>query len=307
MTLVARVWRSLTLFWELLKHTYERYSRERAELLAASLAFYMLLSLAPLIIIAVAVAGLVLGEGAARAEMTRLLSTTMGPKATETINAWVDEAWRNGAVASVVGFALALFTASRVVSQLEQVLNQIWNVEARQPESIKESIRRFLRRRVSAILVVMASGPLLLAVLATRTVLSTTTSWIYAGTGLAVVVQVSQLVFAVALVALLTALVLKVVPDVDMGWRATWIGAALTSVLFNLGNVALGLYLGRASVGATYGAAGSAIVILMWLYFSGMFFLFGAEFAQTCSRRFAEATDRDEAEPDTSERHRAPA
>jgi membrane protein len=93
-------------------------------------------------------------------------------------------------------------------------------------------------------------------------------------------------VFSIAIVTLLTALVFKVVPDADVDWKSLWLGAGLTSILFNLGNLVLGLYLGQASVSATYGAAGSAIVVLLWLYFSAMFFLFGAEFTQTCAVRF---------------------
>lgn len=286
MNRASRTRHRIKFLWQLLKETYDDYSRERAELLAASLAFYTLLSLAPLVIVAVATCGLVLGDGTARSEMTRLLMNTMGQKATGAIDGWVDEAYNSGATASLIGIALSLFTASRVVTQLERILNSVWNIEVFDPPGWKDTIRDFVQTRLYAILLVATSGPVLLVVLGTRTVLSTTAAWVHAGTGLAVVVQVSQFVFSLAIVTLLTALAFKIVPRTDVDWRSVWLGAGATSVLFNLGNLVLGLYLGQASVSATYGAAGSAIVVLLWLYFSAMFFLFGAEFTEVCAIRF---------------------
>lgn len=276
----------LNLLWALLRQTYDEYSKQRSELLAASLAFYTLLSMAPLLIIAVAICGLVLGHGNARDELTHLLMNTMGHQAAAAVDSWIDEAWRGGSAASLVGLALATFTASRVVLQLERTLNYMWNLEVWESPGWKATVRVFLGKRLFAVLLVLASGPILLLLLITRAMLSTTAAWVYAGTGLGIVVHVSQFAFSIGVVTLLTALVFKVVPDADVDWRSLWFGAALTSILFNVGNVILGLYLGQASVGATYGAAGSAIVVLLWLYFSAMFFLFGAEFTQTCARRF---------------------
>jgi membrane protein len=296
----------LSLFWKLLRLAYDQYSRERAELLAASLAFYMLLSLAPLIIIAVAIAGLALGEGTVRGELSRLLTSAMGQRASGAIDGWVDEAYRNGALASVVGFGLALFTASRIVTQLEQILNEVWNVDEPDTNTVAAWVREFLRRRLFAILIVVTSGPLLLVVLGTRALLSTTSAWISTGTGLSVVVQLSQLVFALIIVTLLTGLVFKLASNSKLDWRSIWLGALVTSVLFNVGNIALGLYLGRASVSAAYGAAGSAIVVLLWLYFSGMFFLFGAEFAQAYAQElhYTSSNASERPLPDSTTPHR---
>jgi membrane protein len=259
-----------------------------------------------LIIIAVATCGLVLGRGTARSEMIDLLSQAMGQRAAGAIDGWVEQAWRSGAAASIVGLALSVFTASRVVVQLEQALNHTWNIEVSDPPDWKSTVRLVVRKRLYAVLLVAASGPLLLLVLGTRALLSTTAAWVYAGTGLGIVIQVSQFAFSLVLVAVLTALVFKVVPRADVDWRSIWLGASVTSLLFNLGNLGLGLYLGQASVSAAYGAAGSAIVVLLWLYFSAMFFLFGAEFAQTYALRFGKGMGREASAQVSDERSAIP-
>ena len=267
--------------WELLSRTYEEFSHERAELLAAAMAFYTLLSIAPLLIIAVGIAGLVLGEGAARQEITKLMMNSMGPKVTATIGEWVDEAARAGGLASFVGIVLLLYAASRLVTQLRNVLNQIWNVDVFETEGFKASVKDFVQRRLFAATLVALCGPLLLAVVASRAILLSTHRFVFSALGLHQgVLQIVQLLFSLGIVAIITALVFKILPDAKVPWRPIWAGAALTSVLFNGGNVLVGLYLGRAGVAAAYGAAGSAIVVLLWLYFSSLFFLLGAEFTQ---------------------------
>lgn len=280
--------RRLKVVWTLLNQTIDDYSRDRADLMAAALAFYTLLSIAPLILVAVAVAGFILGTGAARAEISRLLNDSMGPTASATVNSWVDEASRSGELASVVGVALVLYAASRLVNQLRSALNQAWNVDEAEAEGFKATIQDYLRRRLFAFALVVASGPLLLAVFASRALLTGLHQVLFGSSPLAgVVVQVTQLLFSVVLVTLMTAVVFRVIPDRRLPWRSIAIGAFLTSVLFNIGNVLVGFYLGRATVGATYGAAGSLVVVLLWLNFSAAIFLLGAEFTQVHQRYFA--------------------
>lgn len=273
--------------YELLDETSDEYTKDRGELVAAGLAFYTLLSIAPLIIIAVAIAGAILGQGAARREAFELIAQTMGGAAAATIDEWVQEAAQGGGIASIVGFLLVLYAASKLGAQLRVSLNQVWNVDAKLADGFRATVHDYLKRRLFAFVLVLASGPVLLAVFASRALLFGLNRVLFADTPFAgALVQLTQLSFSLVLVWAISAVVFRVVPDTKIGWRAVSRGAAFTSVLFNLGNAAVGLYLGRASVEQAYGAAGSAIVVLLWLYFSAQMFLFGAELTQVYARRF---------------------
>lgn len=272
--------------WAIANETLDEFSKDRGDLVAAALAFFTMLSLAPLIIIAVAGAGIILGQGAAHREALRVMEETMGPATASAIDSWVLEASRAGGVASLVGAGLTLFAASRFTNQLRSALNQVWNVDVRVAEGFKSTIKDYVKRRAFAFVLVLASGPVLLAVFLSRALLT--------GVGAAVFpewqlggasVQILQLLFSLVFVAAATAVVFRFVPDARVGWRAISRGALLTSVLFNLGNLLVGVYLGKASVGAAYGAAGSLVVVLLWLYFSAEMFLYGAEFTQIYARR----------------------
>jgi membrane protein len=283
----AALVRKVGLIYSLLDETWDEYTKDRAELVAAGLAFFTLLSMAPLIIIAVALAGAILGEGVARSEALRLVDENMGSVAAKTVDGWVTQASESGAVASVIGGALLLYTASRLGAQLRSGLNQVWNVDRALARGFKASIRDYLRRRLFAFLLVLASGPLLLVIFVSRALLSGLKQAVLSQTALAGgVAQLSQMAFSLALVAALSAVVFKVVPDTRVGWGAVVRGGAVTSILFNVGNLVVGLYLGRAGVTRTYGAAGAAVVVLLWLYFSAQMFLFGAEFTQVYARHY---------------------
>lgn len=271
----------------LVSETLDEYGKDRGDMVAAALAYYTLMSMAPFIIIAVAIAGAILGRGRAEHEVLRVLSDTMGAKAASTVHEWVQQASASGAAASVVGFFLVLYTASRLTGQLRVALNQVWNVDPFQAEGFKASIRDYVRRRLFAFALVVASGPLLLAVFASRAALTGLYDVLFAESPFAgAFVQLAQVVFSLLLVALISAVVFKLVPDTHIGWRTVIWGALLTSVLFNLGNWLVGLYLARATVTQAYGAAGSAIVVLLWLYFSSQLFVLGAEFTQVYASHF---------------------
>lgn len=270
--------------WQLAMKTVDEFSMVRADLLAAALAFHTLLSMAPLIIVAVAIAGIVLGESAAHAEVTRLLSDTLGAKGAATVDEWVVQASEGGKVASVVGIGLMLFTASRLGTALKETLNQIWHIDVFMAEGFKSTVKDYVQRRVFAFALVAAAGPLLLVVFTSRTLLTGFHSTLFGSTpwqGMAI--QVLQLSLSFTIVALVSAVVFRYVPDTRVGWKNTLLGGALTSLLFNIGNALVGLYLARASVTAAYGAAGSAVVVLLWLYFSAQMFLLGGAFTHVCT------------------------
>lgn len=289
--------------WHLLNQTLDEFSRARADLLAAALAFHALLSMAPLIIVAVAIAGLVLGEAAAHAEVTRLLQDTLGAKSAETVNGWVREASEGGGLASAVGVVLSLFTASRLGETLRNALNQIDHIDVFMAAGFRSTIENYLRRRVFAFGVVAASGPLLLLMVLSRTLLTGFHTRLFASSPWqGVIVQAAQLGISLSSVALTTALVLRYVPDTRVGWRNAWVGGLLTSVLFNIGNALVGWYLARASVTAAYGAAGSLVVVLLWLYFSAQIFLLGAGFTRAFGQRYGSAlTETEEREVEQAE------
>jgi membrane protein len=279
--------RQLKQAWRLISDVLDEYSKDRGELLAGALAFYALLSITPLLILSVALAGFVLGQGAARAEIDRLTREMMGPTAADAVLGWVDEAQRSGALASLVGVLLLLLTASRLVNHLRGALNQIWNVDVSLAEGFRATVADYIRRRLFSFAVVLAAGPVLLLVFTSRALLTGLHEALFSSTPLSgAIVQTVQVLFSIGLVWVISAVVYKLVPDTTIAWRSAWMGALLTSLLFNLGNVVVGLYLGRASVAAAYGAAGSAVVLLLWVYFSAQMFLIGAEFTQTYAARF---------------------
>jgi membrane protein len=283
----GRLKSKLRLAWALFNETLDEFQKDRADLLAAALAFYTLLSIAPLIIVAVALAGLILGSGVAREETTRLMVETMGTNGAETVNAWVDEVSRSGGIASFIGIVLAVMTSSKLVAQLRSALNQIFGVDEFLAQGFKATVKNYVRRRSFALAAVLMAGPLLLLMVVSRAVLSGLHDALFFDSPIAgIAFQIMQFSFSIVVVAGSIALVFRAVPDTRIGWRSVWVGAFLTSLLFNLGNLVVGFYLGHAAVSAAYGAAGSAVVVLLWMYFSAQLFLIGAEFTQVYSKRF---------------------
>src|SRR5690606_11032158 len=212
----------------------------------------------------------------------------------EMVNDWVTQAGEASGVASVVGTGLLLFTASRLAAQLREALNQVWTVDIEPVEGFKATVRASVLRRASPLFVILASGPLLLCVFASRTLVTAMRNffpdmpgWVNFGW------QLLQFGSSLIIVGVSTALVFRFVPDTRMGWRPIWVGAGVTSLLFNLGSILIGLYLGRSSM-ATYGLAGSLVAILFWLYYSGQIFLLGAEFTQVFAKHYGSGLKEEE-------------
>jgi membrane protein len=273
--------------WQLLSRTLEDFSRTRSDLLAAALAFHTLLSMAPLIIVAVAIAGLVLGQGAAHAEVSRVLNESLGPNGAATVNGWVQQASEGGKVASLVGIGLMLLAASRFGATLKNALNQVYGIDVYSAEGFKSTIKDYLRRRLFAFALAAAAGPLLLVVFLSRTLLTGFHTRLFASFGWqGVLIQISQLLLSLVIVSCTSAVVFRYVPDTRICWKHALVGGVLTSILFNIGNALVSLYLARATVTAAYGAAGSVVVVLLWLYFSAEMFLLGAQFTRVYSELF---------------------
>lgn len=285
----------IRVIWAVLGKTLERFSGHRGDLLAAALAFHALLSIAPLIIVAVGVAGMVLGRRAAQLEVTRWLQGSLGDAGASTVGEWVRQApdshWvrqvsENGVVASAIGLGLTLVAASSLGAQLRSALNHVWNIDVFQAPNFRHSVTDYLKRRLFAVVLTFAAGPLLLVVFASRAVLFAFSEALFRGSGWRnAEFQLLQIAFSLLVVALICGGVFRYVPDRRVPWRCALVGGAVTSFAFNIGNSLVGLYLSHASVVAAYGAAASLVVVLLWFYFSAQMLLFGAEFTRIYAER----------------------
>ncbi|MFA9478556.1 YihY/virulence factor BrkB family protein [Phycisphaerales bacterium AB-hyl4] len=294
-------------FWSATKEVFGRFTSDQPFQLAAALSFYLLLSLAPLLLVVVGVAGLVLGEQAARGELVEQIEGTVGTEGAEAVQTVLAHAEQigGGAVSLTIGLVTLLVGATTVFAQLQNSLNQIWRVQPSPKKS--NAVWTFIRTRLLALGVVVMIGILLLASLITSSVLAGMQEQVDAWLpGLGVTSRVLDLVFTLVVMTVLIALVFKFLPDVKIAWRDVWVGAAVTGVLFGIGKFAIGAYLGQAGIGSAYGAAGSLVVLLVWVYYSALILFFGAEITHVYARRvganiqpadYAERTDRAPGEP----------
>lgn len=271
--------------WTLFQITINEWTRDNATRLAAALAYYTIFSIAPLLIIAIAVAGLVFGHEAAQGQIVMQLRDLVGQQSAEFIQSMIQNASQPtaGLVATFVGIATLLFGATGVFGELQDALNIIWNVK---PRPIT-NVLAFLRTRFLSLTLVLGIGFLLLVSLILSALLSGISSWIQGYLGdMVKIAQTVNVVLGFGVITLLFALIYKLLPDVSIAWHDVWIGAAITAVLFNIGRLLIGFYLGNSSVGSTYGVAGSLVVVLIWVYYSAQILFFGAEFTQVYARTY---------------------
>lgn len=262
---------------QLLKDAARAWSDDNAARLAAAVAFYTVLSTTPLLVVAVAVASLVFGEDAARGKIGAELSRFVGPTAGEGIEALLVHAQApgEGVLGSLIGIGVLLFGASAVFVELQAALNSIWNV----PPDPTSGIWEYAKKRFFTFVLVLGVALLLLASLVLSALLSIASNYFaYLLPGNTVVLEAINFVVSGVVIALLFALVFKVIPDANVAWHDVWPGAFTTALLFSVGKLVLGWYLGRASVASPYGAAGSVMVLVIWVYYAAQIFFFGAEF-----------------------------
>jgi membrane protein len=269
---------------ELLKETYAEWSRDNCMRLGASLAYYTIFSLAPMLVIVIGVAGFVFGERAAEGEIVEQLRGLLGPEGAAGVQAMIKNASQAqaGVVATVVGLGMLLVGATTVFTELHAALNDIWNV----PKSEEWTWWDLVRARVSGFTIILGIGFLLLVSLVVSAVLSGLHGRI-AGLfpGAPLLFQGLNFLVSFGVVTVLFAMIFKLLPDVTIRWGDVWVGAAFTSLLFGVGKVAIGYYLGVAGAGSVYGAAGSLVIVLLWVFYSSQLLFFGAEFTQVWARR----------------------
>lgn len=272
--------------WELIKATFSEWSADKASRLAAALAYYTIFSLAPLLIIVIAVAGFVFGEQAARGEVVNQIEGLVGSQGAEAVQTMIENAGASkstGIVATIIGLATLIFGATGVFAQLQDALNTVWGVEAKSGGGIMGTIKN----RLLSFTMVLGIGFLLLVSLAVSAALSGLSNYLNSVMpGSDLIWQILNFVISFSVVTLLFALIFKVLPDVEIDWSDVWMGAIITALLFTIGKFLIGLYLGRSSVSSTYGAAGSLVVLLLWIYYSAQILLLGAEFTQVYANSY---------------------
>jgi membrane protein len=272
--------------WQFLKTTVNEWVEAEPFQLAAALSYYTLFSLAPLLLIAIGVAGFVFGREAAQNQIVETLQGMIGQDSAKTVQEMIqasNEKPKTGMLSTVIGFVALLFGAGGVVGQLQTSLNRIWEVKPKPGQGIWG----FLRQRFFSFAMVLAIGFLLLVSLVVTAVLSSFTGMLSSFLGDATfVAHTIDIVVSFGFVTLLFALIYKYVPDVEIQWRDVWVGAALTSILFTLGKYLIGLYIGTSGVSSTFGAAGSLITILVWVYYSSLIFFLGAEFTRVYATEY---------------------
>jgi membrane protein len=272
--------------WQFLKTTINEWVEAEPFQLAAALSYYTLFSLAPLLLIAIGVAGFVFGREAAQNQIVETLQGMIGQDSATTVQEMIqasNEKPKTGMISTVIGFVALLFGAGGVVGQLQTSLNKIWEVTPKPGQGIWG----FIRQRFFSFAMVLSIGFLLLVSLVVTAVLSSFTGMLSSLLGDATfVAHAIDIVVSFGFVTLLFALIYKYVPDVEIEWRDVWVGAALTAILFTVGKYLIGLYIGTSGVSSTFGAAGSLITILVWVYYSSLIFFLGAEFTRVYATQY---------------------
>jgi len=270
-------------YLDLFKQTFKEFGEDKAPRLGAALAYYTIFSIAPLLLIAIAVAGLVFGQEAAHKEISGQLGGLLGREGAKGIEEMIASAAKpkTGTLATIVGLVTLFLGASGVFMQLKDALNTIWNVEGEKTKGILG----MLRERFLSLAMVCGVGFLLLVSLIFDAAISTMGNYLdRLFPGGETILQMVQLVISFVLVTLLFAAMFRFLPDVRPTWRDVWFGALFTAVLFVLGKFGLSIYLGKAAIGSSYGAAGSLVILLVWVYWSAQILFFGAEFTQVYAR-----------------------
>jgi len=270
--------------WELIKATFKEWQADNVPRLGAALSFYTVFSLAPLLIIVIAVAGFFLEGEAVRGQISQELKGLVGTEGAELIESMIRGANKpvTGLVASVTALVTLFIGATGVFVQLQDALNTMWGM----PPPSGSGILRMIKNRFLSFVSVLGIGFLLLVSLVVNAILSGLSS--YMGGGIPAEAKIAQAIhLAVSFggITFLFALMYKLLPDVKIAWKDVWIGAVVTALLFTIGKFLIGFYLGRSGTSSVYGAAGTMVAILLWVYYAAQVFLLGAEFTYVYATR----------------------
>jgi len=261
-----------------------RWSGDGAPRMAAALSYYTAFSIAPLLILAISIAGLLLGHDAAQGKIIEEIGGLVGPKSAAAIRDMLQAAANRpskGIVATIIGIASLIAGASGVLSELKSALNTIWRTQ--EPGNVKEVIKK----NALFLGMLLGIGFLMTVSLVLSAALASLGKFL--GGFLPApefILHGIDFILSAGIIAVLFAAMYRFLPNTRVEWRDVWVGAALTSLLFTVGKIGLGLYIGKSAVTSSYGAAGSILVLLLWIYYSGLIFYFGAEFTKSYSDRY---------------------
>ena len=270
----------MRLWWKIMLDSGKAWNADNAFKHSAAVSFYTLFSLAPITIIAISVAGLFFGHDVATEKFSAQMTELVGAAGAEVIqkamvaNAVVSQGW----LPTAIGFGMLILGATTVFGQLQGSLNDIWGVTAKPSRS---GWAVMIAQRLISFAMVLTVGFLLLISLVLSTVLTAVVTFAQGGTTLApALARGADIVIGLAVITVLFALLFKVLPDVRVRWREVWQGAFVTAVLFSAGRFLIALYLGHSAIASSYGAAGSLVALLIWIYYSCAILFFGAEFVR---------------------------
>ena len=275
----------ITSLWSLTSRTAQDWWEDNCLRLAASLAYYTALSLAPLVLLIVGLVGLVLERQQVATQLAAQLESLMGPSGRELVNSILTTTTPQGGTwATVVGLVTLIIGATAVFGELQATLNLIWEVRPAPTSGVWAGIWALLKERLFSLTLVLALTFLLLVSLVVSAALAAAAA-LFQGPEQALLSRLLELAGSLLVLAFVFALLFKYVPDAEIRWRDVWLGGVITAALFTLGKTAIGYYLGQASVGSAYGAAGSLVVLLVWVYYSALIMFFGAEFTHAWATR----------------------
>lgn len=267
----------------LVKAAGKEFLEDKSPKQAAALAYYTLFALGPLLLLAISLAALIVGQTAARDAVTTQMGSFLGASGGDAIDTLLTGADRQraGILGTLVGLALLLFAASAVFAQLKEALNRVWEVEPKKPEGWKAKVAHAVRKNFLSFAGVVGTGFLLLVSLLLSTLLAAAGRYLEGWMpGAALLWQIVNFAFTLAIVTLIFAAMYKALPDARIAWKDVLVGAVITALLFVIGQFAIGYYLGAGPVASRFGAAGAIVLILVWVYYSSMILFFGAEMTQ---------------------------
>ena len=270
----------------LFKEAVASWAADYAPSMGAALSYYMLFSIAPLLVIVFAVAGLFFGDEAVRAEVFNQLSALMGQKSALVVEDMLRTANqpKEGAIAATISLAVLLLGATTVLGELQNALDRIWRAPA---ERKATGVWGFLRSRLLSFTMILGVALLLVVSLVVSAGLAALGKWWGPWfVGWEVLAHFIDLGVSFAIMTVLFAMIYKIIPRVRIHWHDVWIGAAVTSLLFSIGKVLIGLYLGKSDIASGFGAAGSLVLFMVWVYYSAQIFLIGAEFTWVYAHKY---------------------
>jgi membrane protein len=263
------------------KGTFKEFGEDKVLRLSAALAYYAMFSIGPLLVIAVGLAGFAFGHDAVRRQVEEQLTGILGENSTKTVVSMMSaQKHGTGLITTIIGIVALLFGAAGVFGQLQDALNTIWGVKSKPGKGLLS----FIRARFLSMSMVLGVGFLLLVSMAVSTFLSVVTKSMSSGLP-QVLAHGLSFVVSLGVISVLFAMIFKYLPDVKVPFRKVWVGAIGTALMFTAGKELLALYLGRASTASAYGAAGSVIIVLMWVYYASVILFFGAEFTQVYAKQ----------------------